>query len=82
MTNVMADPKHPVWKLLRNVVVGGLLLGLLALTRDKISSSDLMTLLGVAAGLAGFDIGKDRLTRPKPSSPCDNDESADSSQGG
>lgn len=63
----MSDPKHPVWKLLRLAIVGGLLLGMLSLNYNQFDKRDVVTIFGVLAGLAGFDIAKDRTLNPKDS---------------
>lgn len=64
----MPDSKHAVWKLLRLVIVGGLLLGFLALNYNRLDSRDTMTIFGTLAGLLGFDALKSKLTNEKPTS--------------
>ena len=56
------DPAHPVWRLLRLVVVGALLLGFLALNYNRLDSRDTTTILGVLLGLCGFDAVKQQVT--------------------
>ncbi len=58
----MPDSKHPLWKIIRLAVVGGLLLGFLALNYNRLDSRDTMTIFGTLAGLLGFDALKAKLT--------------------
>ena len=53
MSNYPAN--HPLWTILRLLVVGLLLLGFLALNYERLDSRDATTILGVLAGLAGYD---------------------------
>lgn len=62
----MPGAKHPIWKLLRLVIVGGLLLGFLALNYNRLDSRDTMTIFGTLAGLLGFDALKAKLTSDRP----------------
>lgn len=61
----MPDAKHPIWKLLRLAIVGGLLLGFLALNYNRLDGRDTMTIFGTLAGLLGFDALKAKLTHEK-----------------
>lgn len=54
---------HPLWKLLRILVVGAILLGFLALNYHRLDSRDATTILGVLLSLAGFDATKAQLTK-------------------
>lgn len=63
----MPDAKHPIWKLARLLIVGGLLLGFLALNYNRLDSRDTMTIFGTLAGLLGFDALKAKLTHEKDS---------------
>lgn len=56
---------HPVWKLLRLLIVGGLMLGFLALNYNRLDNRDTMTIFGTLAGLLGFDALKAKLTKSK-----------------
>lgn len=53
---------HPIWKLLRLLIVGGLLLGFLAFNYNQLDSRDTMTVFGTLAGLLGYDVLKARVT--------------------
>lgn len=53
MSNFPAN--HPFWNILRLLVVGALLLGFLALNYSRLDPRDATTILGVLAGLAGYD---------------------------
>lgn len=57
----LADARHPVWKLLRSLVVGGLALAALWLFYDRLDSRDIGTVLTMMAGVLGFDVAKDKL---------------------
>jgi RsiW-degrading membrane proteinase PrsW (M82 family) len=59
-------PSHPIWKLARLAIVGGLLLGFLALNYNRLDSRDTMTIFGTLAGLLGFDALKEKITHEKP----------------
>jgi len=59
----MSDPKHPFWKILRLAVVGGLMLGFLSLNYNQFDQRDVITIIGVLAGLGGFDIVKERAAK-------------------
>jgi len=61
----MPDSKHPIWKLARLLIVGGFLLGFLALNYNRFDNRDLMTIFGTLAGLLGFDTIKSRITHAK-----------------
>lgn len=54
---------HPIWKILRQLVVGGILLGFLALGYNKLDERDFKTIAGVLGTLAGFDFLKDKVSR-------------------
>jgi len=53
MSNFPAN--HPVWSLLRLLIVGSLLMGFLTYNYNQVDKRDLVTLVGVLAGLAGYD---------------------------
>lgn len=72
---IWVDPSHPIWKLLRLVIVGGLMLGFLALNYNRLDSRDTMTIFGTLAGLLGFDALKAKLTREQPTSSEDSEAS-------
>lgn len=57
MGNLLNDPKHPLWNLMRLLVVGLVLLGALALNYKNgfHQATDLTTLVEVLLALAGFD---------------------------
>ena len=56
---------HPVWKLIRLLIVGSLMLGFLALNYNRLDARDTMTIFGTLAGLLGFDVVKAAITKPK-----------------
>ena len=60
---IWVDPSHPLWKLLRLVIVGGLMLGFLALNYNRLDGRDAMTIFGTLAGLLGYDVLKAKVTR-------------------
>lgn len=62
--SMLDDPRHPLWKIIRTAVVGTLLVAFLSLNYNKMDERDLTTILGIAAGLLGFDFTKDRITGP------------------
>lgn len=66
---------HPVWKLIRLVVVGTILLGCLAFVYAGLDKRDALTLIATLAGLGGFDMAKAVITKPKPSNDDEMDES-------
>ena len=74
----MPESSHPIWKLLRLVIVGGLLLGFLALNYNRLDSRDTMTIFGTLAGLLGFDALKAKLTHEKPPSEQDHPTGSES----
>lgn len=57
----LTDARHPVWKLLRSLVVGSLALAALWLFYDRLDSRDIGTVLTMMAGVLGFDVAKDKL---------------------
>lgn len=59
---------HPIWKILRQLVVGGMLLAFLALGYNKLDDRDFKTIAGVMASLAGFDILKAKVSGEKKDS--------------
>ena len=62
MWEKLADPDHPIWKLLGYVVVGIVLTILCAtMYRNGYDPKDLLLLLGVIGGMLGFDVGKAKV---------------------
>jgi hypothetical protein len=59
----LSDARHPVWKLLRSGVVGGLALAALSLFYDRLDSRDIGTILTLMGGVLGFDFAKDRMAQ-------------------
>ena len=51
----MNDPKHPLWKLARLVVVALILIGCLAFVYAGLDKRDIITVISVLVGLGGFD---------------------------
>lgn len=64
--NMLENPRHPLWKLLRMLVVGGFVLAALWLFYDRLDNRDLMTILTAVFGVLGYDITKDKLANKKP----------------
>jgi hypothetical protein len=54
----------PLWPILRNLVVGLILLGFLHYNYNALDSRDLGTIIGVLTSLAGFDVAKRTLVKP------------------
>lgn len=69
--SVLNDPRHPLWKIIRTAVVGSLLLAFLSLNYNKLDERDITTILGIIAGLLGFDFTKDKLTHKEDSNESD-----------
>lgn len=46
---------HPLWNILRLVITGLLLMGFLKYNYNQVDIRDAGTLIGVLAGLAGYD---------------------------
>lgn len=65
MKSLLENPSHPLWKIIRTAVVGTLLVAFLSLNYNKMDERDITTILGIAAGLLGFDFTKDRITGKK-----------------
>lgn len=60
----MKDPAHPIWKLLRLIVVGIILTVMLEINyRHGLVPKDLGTIITVLAGTGLFDFLKKRLTK-------------------
>lgn len=64
--NMLENPRHPLWKLLRMLVVGGFVLAALWLFYDRLDNRDLMTILTAVFGVLGYDLTKDKLANKKP----------------
>lgn len=60
--SMLENPSHPLWKIIRTAVVGSLLVAFLSLNYNKMDERDITTVLGIAAGLLGFDFTKDKIT--------------------
>lgn len=60
---MLHDARHPLWKILRIAVVGGLLLLFLHLNyrHGLVPEKDVGTIVSVLLGLIGFDVAKDRI---------------------
>lgn len=60
---MLHDGRHPLWKILRIAVVGGLLLLFLHLNykHGLVPEKDVGTIVSVLLGLIGFDVAKDRI---------------------
>lgn len=53
------DPKHPVWSIIRTVVVGGTMIGLCAtMYKNGFDPKDIILIATTLASLAGFDVVK------------------------
>lgn len=53
------DPKHPVWPIIRTLVVGGTMIGLCSvLYKNGFDPKDLILIITTLASLAGFDVLK------------------------
>lgn len=63
--SMLENPSHPLWKIIRTAVVGSLLVAFLSLNYNKMDERDITTILGIAAGLLGFDFTKDKITGTK-----------------
>lgn len=74
-TSPMSNPSHPIWKLLRTLVVGTLLTAFLSLNYNKMDERDITTILGIAATLLGFDFTKDRFVKSEQREPSNDDVS-------
>ncbi len=56
------DPKHPIWPLLRTIVISGTMIGLCAtLYKNGLDPKDLVLLASTLVSLAGFDVVKARV---------------------
>ena len=59
MWEKLADPNHPIWKLLRYLVVGIVLTILCAtLYQSGYDPKDILLLIGAIGSMIGFDVGK------------------------
>ena len=58
-------PDHPLWKILRMLVVGGFVLASLWMFYDRLDNRDLMTILTAMAGVLGYDLTKAKMTGSK-----------------
>jgi RsiW-degrading membrane proteinase PrsW (M82 family) len=70
---MMPAANHPLWKIIRLAVVGGLLLGFLALNYNRLDNRDTMTIFGTLAGLLGFDALKAKITGESKMIPKEDD---------
>ena len=59
----LSQPDHPVWKLLRMIVVGGFVLASLWLFYDRLDNRDVLTILTAMAGVFGYDMTKSAMTK-------------------
>lgn len=66
----LADARHPIWKMLRSLLVGGLSLFALWLFYDRLDQRDITTVLTLMGGVLGFDVVKGRLTKYADESPA------------
>jgi|694.fasta_scaffold68922_5 hypothetical protein len=56
------DPKHPVWPIIRYVVVGGTMIAICStLYKNGFDPKDLVLIITTLASIAGFDIFKTRV---------------------
>jgi hypothetical protein len=59
----LTDPAHPVWKIIRLIIVGIFLLLLLQFNYNSgLEGKDLVTIFITLCGLAGFDALKKQIT--------------------
>lgn len=64
MWEKLADPTHPIWKVLRLAVVGALIIvGTVFFAQNGFDTGQLMTLIMALVGLGGFDQGKAMVTK-------------------
>lgn len=70
----LADARHPVWKLARSLVVGGLALAALWLFYDRLDTRDIGTVLTVMCGVLGVDVVKDKMTGRRDDSAASENE--------
>jgi hypothetical protein len=54
---------HPIWKLIRLALVGGILLALLHFNYKGLDARDATTILATLAALGGFDAAKGAATK-------------------
>lgn len=59
----LAKPDHPIWKLVRMLVIGLLAFLFLSFNYDRFDNRDLITILGLVLGVGGFDQLKAQLTK-------------------
>ena len=64
MSNLPASD-HVVWKLLRLLIVGLILLGMLSFTYNQFDRRDIVTIVTALLGLAGYDTAKSLVTKPR-----------------
>jgi len=64
-----SDPTHPIWIIARQLVLGALLLGFLALNYNRLDSRDTFTIFGVMAGVLGLDVAKLKIAGTKSGDP-------------
>lgn len=69
----LSDARHPIWKLARSLVVGGLALAALWLFYDRLDSRDIGTVLTLMCGVLGFDVAKDKMAGGRRNETPDNE---------
>lgn len=55
---------HVVWKIVRQAIVGGMLLMMLSLNYDRFDSRDITTVVTTLMALGGFDVAKAFVSKP------------------
>jgi len=62
--HTLADPSHPMWKLLRLIVVATvILIFFLTMYKSPLEMKDILLILTTLIGLGGFDQAKAMVTR-------------------
>ena len=57
---------HIVWKIIRQAIVGGMLLLMLSMNYNKFDSRDITTIVTTLMALGGFDVAKAFVSKPTP----------------
>lgn len=55
---------HVIWKIIRQAIVGGMLLIMLSMNYNKFDSRDITTIFSTLMALGGFDVAKALVSKP------------------
>lgn len=67
--------EHIVWKLVRQLIIAGVLSVLILANKQTLDGGDIVTIVVTMAGVLGFDVAKLSVTSPKSKTSAEGDSS-------